>query len=282
MYSVPPQCVLAATDLSEHGGEAADRAVALATAHGARVRVVHVLSPGVDPDLVEFAGARLRSRTRRYADGGENVETGLRFGRTGHALLDEARKTDADLLVVGAHGAHRRPDASIGGVPANLVRASGVPTLIVRRPADTAYRRVLLAVDDSEVSREAARVGTGLTPEAEHLVLHAGLVPGERLLLQQGVDDAGLEQLRSAVVEQARPGIERLADTLHPRPDRVLVVPGRAQDTVPERAESLGADLVAVGTGTRSGLGYTFLGSVARHVVVRSPCDVLVVPNAER
>ncbi|WP_344628807.1 universal stress protein [Streptomyces glaucosporus] len=283
MYSVPPRRVLAATDLSEYAGQAVGRAAALAASHGARVRVVHVLPPGIDPELAEFAGELLRSQAGRYAeDSGEGVETGLRSGRPGAALLDEAREADADLLVAGAHGAHLRPGAPIGGTPENLVRASRIPVLIVRRPAGAPYRRVLLAVDDSEVSLAAARAGTALTPSAEHLALRVSIVLGERLMLQQGVDDAGLEQLRRAVTEQDRPGVERLADALAPRPDRVLVVPGRAQDTVPEQAGNLDADLVVVGTGTRSGLGYALLGSVAQHVMAWAPCDVLVVPDAER
>ncbi|GAA2429699.1 universal stress protein [Streptomyces macrosporus] len=291
---MPPRRILAATDLSEESGGAVGRAAALAARHGARLRVVHVVPPDVDPDLVEFAGTLLRSQVHRYTgpvrdaeggggtDAGEGVETGLRFGRVGPALLDEARKADADLLVVGAHGADRRPGALIGGTPGNLVRAARGPVLVVRRPADTAYRRVLLAVDDSEVSREAARAGIALTPGAEHLALHVSIVPGERLLLQRGVDDAGLEQLRHAVVERARPDIERLVDALTPRPDDVLVLPGRAQEVVPARAASPGADLVVVGTGTRSGFGYALLGSVARHVMAEAPCDVLVVPGTER
>ncbi|MFP8944420.1 universal stress protein [Streptomyces fenghuangensis] len=279
VYSVPPRCVLAVTDLSEPAGEAVGRAARLAARYGARLLVLYVAPPHVAPELVEFARLRLRSHLRRHAREVPAARGTVRTGRVAAVVPDEAGGEGADLLVLGARGRHRPGGTGLGGVAGSLVRTGEVPALVVRRPPGGAYRKVLLAVDESTASLAAARTGTGLTPEAERLLVHCVTVPGEHLLRMRGVPEGELERLRRTRTEQARPAAERIAADLAPRPARVLVAPGRPQDAVPRLAGSEGADLAVVGTGTRSAVGYAVLGSVAQHVVSEAPCDVLVVPG---
>lgn len=282
VHSKRPRRVLVLTDLSEAAEGAVGRAVGLAERYGARLDALFVAQPGVAAELMDFARSRLAAQVGRYARTGADTAAVVRAGPVTETALDEARRTEAELLVVGAQGAHRSAGSPVGTLPRNLARACGIPLLIVRRPEDTPYREVLLAVDGSRTSSATARTGIALTPGAEHLLAHAVAAPGENLLLLQGVDDAGLDELRRAYTEQARPGVERVADELDPPPARILVVPGRPQDVVPELAGRWGVDLVVVGTGARSAFGYAVLGSVAEHVVVETPCDVLVVPGPGR
>jgi nucleotide-binding universal stress UspA family protein len=51
---------------------------------------------------------------------------------------------------------------------------------------------------------------------------------------------------------------------------------GKADDTIPEIAGEIGADLVVIGTHGRTGIRRFLLGSVAEHVVRRAPVSVLV------
>ena len=48
-------------------------------------------------------------------------------------------------------------------------------------------------------------------------------------------------------------------------------------DVICETAESLGADLIVMGTHGRTGLAHTFLGSVAERTLRMAPCPVLTV-----
>jgi nucleotide-binding universal stress UspA family protein len=52
---------------------------------------------------------------------------------------------------------------------------------------------------------------------------------------------------------------------------------GDAADTVVRRAAALGADLIAMTTHGRTGLGRLLLGSVAEGVIRHAPCPVLLV-----
>lgn len=48
-------------------------------------------------------------------------------------------------------------------------------------------------------------------------------------------------------------------------------------EMIGEVAESLGADLIVMGTHGRTGLAHVFLGSVAERTLSRAPCPVLTV-----
>ncbi|UYQ66565.1 universal stress protein [Streptomyces peucetius] len=137
---------------------------------------------------------------------------------------------------------------------------------MIRTIPELPYRRVLCAVD-----------GTWDSPDSEHLVVHACVVPGEFVLVMRGVDAGGIAELRRAAVAQPRSSIERVAATLRPRPPQVVVTAGCPRTALADLAGHYGADLVVVETGGRSRLGHALFGSVAQEVMARAPCDVLAV-----
>jgi len=48
-----------------------------------------------------------------------------------------------------------------------------------------------------------------------------------------------------------------------------------------QQAEEWGAELIVIGTHGRSGIYHFLMGSVAEHVVRKSACPVLIIPNKE-
>lgn len=57
----------------------------------------------------------------------------------------------------------------------------------------------------------------------------------------------------------------------------MAVIAGPAADVIVEYAESIRAELIAVGTHGRSGLARLTLGSTAAAVIESAPCSVLIV-----
>ncbi|MEW2632302.1 universal stress protein [Streptomyces sp. NPDC048389] len=206
------------------------------------------------------------------------VQPMVRQSQDGTDLCDALAGGAASLFVIAACGGQQpgsgRPDA----VSSGLVRVSRVPFLMVRTPPEPPYRRVLFAVDGTWTSLAAALAGARLTPDSEHFIVHAYVVPGEHLLVMRGMDAGGTAELRRAAAAQVRPSVERMAAALRPRPPRVVVTAGCPRTALPDMAQRYGADLVVVGTGGRSRLGCALLGSVAQDVMARAPCDVLAVP----
>jgi nucleotide-binding universal stress UspA family protein len=60
------------------------------------------------------------------------------------------------------------------------------------------------------------------------------------------------------------------------------IVEGSASTEIAARGQSIGAELIVVGTHGRTGLAHAMLGSVAERVVRRASCPVLTVPYSRK
>jgi nucleotide-binding universal stress UspA family protein len=141
--------ILVAVDGSEIAGGALAEAVGLARDAGATLRIVHVieepainLEPGFDYNhfhrTLRSDGEELLAAAQAAAsEAGRNVETGLidtpPFGaRPSDAIVAEAARWRADLIVVGTHGRRGLHRLLLGSVAEGVARASNVPVLLVR------------------------------------------------------------------------------------------------------------------------------------------------------
>ena len=153
--------ILVAIDGSETSERALDEGVALAKAHRARLRLVHVVdeltaksaTPSTPADfwkVVRKAGALiLESARARAAQDGIEAETKLleirTFGslvrRVPNLIVEDARRWDADLIVIGTHGRRGLSKLLLGSVADGVVRTSGASVLLIRG-ADRKARRI--------------------------------------------------------------------------------------------------------------------------------------------
>ncbi|HEY3820292.1 MAG TPA: universal stress protein [Polyangiaceae bacterium] len=141
--------IFVGTDFSDQARVAADWAVALAAALGARVVVAHVF----DLPIIGFldtafivdsnTAARLSTEARAALDRevarlqgkGVEVEGLLRQGDARDLIPQLAQSEPAQLIVVGSHGRRGLSRALLGSVAESLVRSSSVPVTVVRSPA---------------------------------------------------------------------------------------------------------------------------------------------------
>lgn len=273
-----PKHVVGATDLSEPAAVALARAGRLATEHRATLTALHVMERGATADLTDAARAALSVHVNAVAECTPTTVS-VRRGRAAVEITAEVAQNAADVVVVGDRGQRGLAEAFLGTTAENVVHMSPVPVLVAKRPATQRYERVVLAVDTTAESAEAARFGCALTPAARHIVVHACTVVGENLLRMYGVDDAEVDRLREVATEDARRYVAQLSETLTPRPHEVMVTTGHPPTRLAELSRSRSTDLIVVGTGARSPVSYAFLGSVAQHVLREARCDVLVVPS---
>lgn len=282
--AVIPRRVLVATDFSAPADAAIARAGQLAAQHGAALSVLHVLPDELDVDQ-DRVGLILREHAARCT--AEPVDIAVRRGTVAAEIVAEAVASGAGLVVVGAHGGDWLADLFLGGTAENVVRQSTVPVLLVKRSSaavceNTAYRSVILAVNDTAASAEAARFGGLLTPGAEHFAVHVHTVVGETLMRIYGASEEQIEQLRRTSTAEAHEEIVRMAATFDPPPREVVVASGHPPTKLTEECDTRRADLIVTGTGARSAAAYALLGSVAQHVMRQSNCDVLIVPAVAR
>ena len=153
-------------------------------------------------------------------------------------------------------------------------------------PIETRPRRILLPVDGSEHSLEAARkLGRLIDAEgAEISLLHVqkrkALAVGEALI------DPETKQLREI---RRRREAERVFDiTNAPLAQQgltvrqQLTVEGDPADEILRFADEIGADLIVMGSHGRTGVLRVLMGGVSRKVLDRAKCPVLIVRMPDR
>lgn len=139
---------------------------------------------------------------------------------------------------------------------------------------------IVIATDGSPEAREAVEYGLELaaTEDAQAVLLQV-MPPTDWTRLDRGATVRPLaEDLRlrdaPALTEAAELAAERgIAFT-------TAVVAGRPADEIVAYADSVGADLIVIGSRGRGAVAGALLGSVSRDVLHESRTPVVVVPSA--
>jgi nucleotide-binding universal stress UspA family protein len=224
--------------------------------------------------------ARLEALRQRLLGQGVEVSHVVIDGMPDAALAASAVELGADLIVVGTHGRTGLRRLLLGSVAEKTVRLAASSVLVARGTpgaAEGGYRRVVVGTDYSPLGDLAVTRALEHAAAGAHVhVMHAWQLP-----TQSAPETAAVvAELRGALAEETqRLGVERLRGWRGARPDVVLVAEtseAPAQEALIERAEALGADLIAVGSHGRRGVRRLLLGSVAESVVRHAPCSVLV------
>jgi len=137
------------------------------------------------------------------------------------------------------------------------------------------YRRILVAIDCSDESAQVLSRAAGVLSgnDGELHLIHVI----EPLALAYGADvPMDVTDLQSGLMKQARETADTYAGRYQIPANNVHVELGSIEKTILDQADKLDADLIVVGSHTRSGLAL-LLGSTARGLVPGAHCDVLAV-----
>jgi nucleotide-binding universal stress UspA family protein len=208
------------------------------------------------------------------------------------ALVRNAARRGANLIVMSTHGRGGLNRLWLGSVADSLVRRARVPTLLVRPGGDAPVaappriRRVLAAVDGSDLAESAVVQAAALcrTVDAACSIVrvveqpmmpvssympHTGRLNQEELEAQQRRAEAYLRELVAR-----SPWL--------PASVRTEVVVGmNPAETILRTAEAETADVIAVGTRGLGGAARLVVGSVADKVIRGAKVPVLVCPARE-
>jgi nucleotide-binding universal stress UspA family protein len=236
------------------------------------------------------AGAEARLRELGRSLGAERTQIEVRAGHAAEQLVDMATAYDADLIAVGRHG--QRPGLwnRLGSTAEHLIRAAATPVLLVTGVRDVRPRRILVALDESDVAGVVAdearalgeRFGADLT--AIHVVgsaimshvLAAPSANGERDPLDHRTAQ---EEVRRELHHDADRWIEGLIGR-EVGPERVTseVAFGEPGQEILAAAERHEAELIVMGSHGSARVRRALAGSVASEVLRGARCPVLVVP----
>lgn len=290
--------ILAATDFSPYSERALRRAAQLASGHGARLHLVHVIddkllrlfaeslnasSPTLRQQLLASARQRLEESAGQLArEFGIVVVKEMLKGGIHAQLAQYAARHAIDLSVLGAQGEHFAREVFIGSTVSRFLRKGRQATLIVRSEALGAYGRVLVAVDFSPASRLAVEMALRVVPDEAVRVLHVCEVAFESKLRFAGVGEEELESMRHQVAQDAK---HKLDDFLDGMPGGAAlaraVIPGQPSVAVLAEARAMDADLVVMGKRGKYELEDVLLGSLTLRMLEAMDRDLLLVAQED-
>ena len=310
--------ILCPVDKSDFSVRALQYAVALQQSYRAELTVLTVRPREIPPALwteypvaqpinpmdPEVEEAELRGFIHR-AVGAALAKVSVREGFVSQEILQAARETPADLIVMGTHGASGFERWLLGSVAENVLRHAACPALTVppsaAEPPDApargeladeaqhladqlgaiVARKILCAIDfsrDSQralvVAQDLARAGGGrlvVVHALEHLA-------GESPVLAAHFNVA---EFRRTLERDARQRLEELLP-LAARAEcntSVILAEGKASREVLRAVTAHEADLIVLGVHGRNALDLALFGSTTRHVLHRATVPVLTVPR---
>jgi nucleotide-binding universal stress UspA family protein len=279
--------VLFLTDFSEASEAAMPFAAAIAKDYGARLHVLHVLTPVIPETCVEaihadqeLARAEMAKLDSRLAGIAHDTEMARGVGAW-PAIEQAIREQAIDLIVLGTHGRTRAQKLLFGSFAEEVWRRSNVPVLTigphVRKEASSSatFHSILFATNFSKPCEAAAPFAISLAEEnnADLNLLYVAPKPGKSQQGEFAISDVK-QRLKDVVPDDAK-------NWCHASP---IVRYGEATEGILEVAAERGADLIVLGIRNAAGhLGAaTHLErAIAHKVVTHARCPVLTVRQQE-
>ena len=287
--------LLAATDFSAPARHAVERAALIArSCPDARLTLAHVLQASLfdrlrllTVDESSELEARIRQDAQRQLDEaarnlgarfGIAIESTVEYGTPLEILPRLLTGHDASLLVMGTRGAHFVRELLIGSTTERVLRTSQQPVLAVKQRPQSAYRRILAAVDFSAHAATAIRLAHAWFPDAEFVLLHAFEVEHEPTYRLAGLSEERIHAYRARAREAATLQMNEFIAMLGLPPAKVVreFAHGAPTQRIVEYEQVLDADLIVMGKRGQTLVEQLLLGSVVQHVLNYASCDVFV------
>jgi universal stress protein E len=304
------QRLLVATDLSVRAEHAFNRAVQLALQNNAKLTVLHVIPDELEPSFSEALKQQARKAldslvaqamakgelqieiaikggldreqimkqvAQAAAHGETSVEVRIEPGSVYDIINETAATIDADLVICGVHRRLIIGDEWLGSTIDRVIRFGNRPVLVVKKPAEKAYEKILVGTDFSDQAAEALKFALAAFPSAHFTLVNAfeSTLPGfltSAHASSQAIDKR-LEELRQfSETVMARTKADFGISDL--KVDQI-VREGDALEVLKQLVEERDIDLTVVGTHGRTGLRRAILGSVSESAIAKLPCDVL-------
>lgn len=289
--SGPYRKVVIASDFSSGSRMALKRLVTLPLAQECHVTIVHALpptTPGVTSALRKFTKEQLTHEADelRRRRGDINVSIAMLEGKAVQEIVAYAKKSKADLLVMGRRGTTNWKDALIGSVTERVVLQTDTSVLVVSKQPHGPYKRPMAAVDEDATVIRVLHAMMAIAPEAdEAIIFHAWGLPYESQMRRAGMLQDVIKRERTAWEENMKRQLNEVSASVRNKAGlrvKLVLRRGDARHAVNAHAASFDTDLIVVGSNRRPGFAHLILGSVAQEILRGADRDVLVARRRAR
>lgn len=204
---------------------------------------------------------------------GVEIETVIETGVVHQVIIDIATANNIDIIVMGRRGLSRLERVLVGSVTVRVIGHSPIDVLVMPRESILKWDKVLLPVDGSKYSDEAAERAIKLTKD----------FGGELTILTVVDIDPELFAIAPDVADQVEMGAKRIVDETKTLAEKagidaeMVLVEGRPYEQIITVAKDIGATMICMGSHGRTGIGRLMMGSVTERVIGDATTPVLVV-----
>jgi nucleotide-binding universal stress UspA family protein len=282
--------ILVPVDGSTLAEAAIPYALAVAERAHSRVQFVFVYQDRFTLEPVELAWKYLLRLTAEARERlGDSVSYALLHGPVASALVKQARKIGADLVIMTTHGRGGLERAWLGSVTDQLIRRIGIPVLVVQPREDGSTlefepTEILVPLDGSPLAETALQPAASLARlwDAE-LALVQIVCPlpstGEPEMAAAQESDRELTAMaRESAEEYVRHAAGRVRSSGVKASGMALMGTDGAAPQLRQLARPGQVSLIAIATHGRGGIRRLILGSVTDKLVRTADVPLLVVP----
>jgi len=221
---------------------------------------------------------------------GLDVRAKLLFGKPFLEIIREVLRENHDLVMKTAQGEGGLKGMLFGSTAMHLMRKCPCPVWVVKRGENERFDRIIAAVDPDPLDEQRNQLNFKIMDLATSLakieqsillVVHAWSLYGETIL-RSGRGRMNQEEIDTMVQEAEAEHKERLNNLLqkYKLQDlkyRVHLIKGEAGRVIPELAGKKRADLIVMGTLSRSGVAGFLIGNTAEKIIHEVDCSLLTV-----
>ncbi|MDO5968944.1 universal stress protein [Flavivirga aquimarina] len=269
--------IIVPVDFSEHSEYALNTAAKLAKKNDAELLALHMLemsevvltTGGEQPQKIiyflKLAEQRFEDFLKKDYLKDVKVTPIVKHFKVFSEVNDIASKYDADLIVMGSHGASGVKEFFIGSNTERVVRHADIPVLVVKNNVpEINFEVVAYACDFSEESIEAyLRAVKVFDKLGSKLYLVYVNLPNDKFR-----NSLEIEKLAVNFFTKADGNLDRMGDVYYTSDYTI-------EDGILSSSIKIGADLIAIPTHGRKGLSHFFQGSVGEDVANHSTLPVI-------
>lgn len=261
--------IIVPIDFSEHSEYALETAAVLAKKYGGEILALHMLeineavltqsSDSLGQETVFFmklANERFESFLQKDFLEGVKITPIVKHFKVFKEVSDVAKEYNADLVVIGSHGASGLKEVFVGSNTEKVVRHSEIPVLVIKhKPKNDRLEDVVFASNFSEENvkayKQASEMFKLLNVKVHLLYVN---VPGEDFM-----SSTEMSNRVSDFLQKADGNINNL-------PNVTFVSDYTVEQGVLNFSSSKNIDLIVVPTHGRTGISHFFSGSISEDI----------------
>jgi len=205
-------------------------------------------------------------------------------------IIKEVQRGGHDLVIKSAEGSGGLFSNLFGETDMHLMRKCPCPVWIVKPSKDKNYARIVAAVDPDPEVKENADLNKNILSLASSLahqenstlhIVHTWYLLGEDMLRSKRTPllESEVDEIITDIQNKHRRWLDDLLGhhNLEGLDVKIHLLKGNAGKIIPSLAKKKLADIVVMGTVSRTGVGGFFIGNTAEKILRNVDCSVLTI-----